>query len=192
MFAAWISQQIVLDGVIQGFVYGLLAMSIVLVYRSTKVINFAVGNMGLVGAGLLVICDVNYGIPFWLSLAIALVVGTLYGAIVELVVIRRLFKAPRVIVLVATIGVAQLSLLILNAYPDLIGKGKPFAQAVGSVWTIGDVRRNGQQVLSLVAAPVIAIALGWFLNRTLFGRTVKAAASNPDLARISGISPKMV
>ena len=192
MFGAWISQQIVLDGVIQGFVYGLLAMSIVLVYRSTKVINFAVGNMGLVGAGLLVICDVNYDIPFWLSLAIALVVGTAYGALVEVVVIRRLFRAPRVIVLVATIGVAQLSLAIINAYPDLVGKGKPFPQAVGSVWNIGDLRLKGSQVLILIAAPIVAIVLGWFLNRTLLGRTVKAAAGNPDLARLSGISPKTV
>ena len=192
MFAAWVSQQVVLDGIIQGLVYGLLAMSIVLVYRSTKVINFAVGNMGLVGAGLLVICDVNYGFPFWLSLLIALVAGTLYGAVVELVVIRRLFRAPRVIVLVATIGVAQLSLAILSAYPDLIGQGKPFPQAIGSKWNIADIQLKGSQVLILVVAPVIAIALGWFLNRTLLGRTVKAAAGNPDLARLSGISPKLV
>jgi branched-subunit amino acid ABC-type transport system permease component len=102
-------------------VYGLLAMAIVLVYRSTRVINFAVGNMGLVGAGLLVVCDVNYGIPFWISLAFALIVGAAYGAIDELVVNRRHFKPPRVIVLVATIGVAQLSLALLSSYPEARG-----------------------------------------------------------------------
>lgn len=192
MFAVWISQQVVFDGVIQGFVYGLLAMSIVLIYRSTKVINFAVGNMGLVGAGLLVICDVNYGFPFWVSVAIALVVGTLYGAIIELVVIRRLFRAPRVIVLVATIGVAQLSLAILNAYPDLIGKGKRFPVAIGSIWSVGGMRITGTQLLVIVLVPAIAFGLGWFLNRTLLGRTVKASSSNPDLARLHGISPKMM
>jgi ABC-type branched-subunit amino acid transport system ATPase component/ABC-type branched-subunit amino acid transport system permease subunit len=192
MLATWISQQIVLDGVIQGFVYGLLAMSIVLVYRSTKVINFAVGNMGLVGAGLLVICDVNYGFPFWISLLIALLAGTVYGGVIELVVIRRLFRAPRVIVLVATIGVAQLSLAVLNAYPDLIGKGKRFPQAVGSVWNIADFRLKGSQVLILLAAPILAFVLGWFLNRTLLGRTVKASSGNADLARLHGISPKIV
>src|SRR3954451_10687639 len=161
MFAAWVSQQVILDGVIQGFVYGLLAMSIVLVYRSTKVINFAVGNMGLVGAGLLVICDVNYGFPFWLSLAIALVVGTIYGAVIELVVIRRLFRAPRVIVLVATIGIAQLSLAILNTYPKLVGQGLPFPLAVGATWTVGGVRVSGPQVTALVVAPLLAAALAW-------------------------------
>ena len=192
MVATWITQQIVVDGVVQGAVYGFLAMAIVLVYRSTKVINFAVGNMGLVGAGLLVICNVNYGVPFWLALAIALVVGNVYGAIVELIVIRRLFRAPRVIVLVATIGVAQLSLAILNAYPDLVGEGKPFPQAIGAVWDVGDVRLKGFAGGHLVVAPVVAVVIGWFLNRTLLGRTVRAAAVNPDLARLKGISPKIV
>ncbi len=192
MLATWISQQIVFDGLVQGVVYGLLAMSIVLIYRSTKVINFAVGNMGLVGAGLLVICDVNYGFPFWISVLIALVVGTAYGAIVELVVIRRLFRAPRVIVLVATIGVAQLSLAILTAYPDLVGQGKRFPQAVSSSWNVGSIHVKGAQLVVLVVAPLIAVGLGWFLNRTLVGRTVRAAADSPDLARLSGISPKLL
>ena len=192
MLATWISQQIVFDGLVQGVVYGLLAMAIVLVYRSTKVINFAVGNMGLVGAGLLVVCDVNYGFPFWISVLIALVVGTAYGALVELVVIRRLFRAPRVIVLVATIGVAQLSLAVLTAYPDLVGEGKRFPQAISSSWNVGAVHVKGSQLVVLVVAPVIAVALGWFLNRTLIGRTVRAAADSPDLARLSGISPKLL
>lgn len=192
MGSGWFTGQVLFNGIVQGFVYGLLAMSIVLVYRSTKVINFAVGNMGLVGAGLLVVCNVNYGIPFWLSVLIALVVGTAYGIAIELVVIRRLFRAPRVIVLVATIGVAQLSLAILNAYPDLIGEGKPFPQAASFTWEVGSVQMKGSQLLILVVAPTIALALGWFLNRTLLGRTVRAASGNPDLARLSGINPKFV
>ena len=52
-----------------GAVYGLLAMSIVLVHRSSKVINFALGSMGLVGSGLLVLLMVKYGVPYWLALA---------------------------------------------------------------------------------------------------------------------------
>ncbi len=103
MLATWFTWQVAFNGFIQGLVYGLLAMAIVLVHRSTKVVNFAAGNMGLVGAGLFVLLDVKYGVPFWLSLAAALVVGTAYGAVVELVVVRRLFRAPRVIMLVATI-----------------------------------------------------------------------------------------
>ncbi|MBL8774998.1 MAG: ATP-binding cassette domain-containing protein [Acidimicrobiales bacterium] len=192
MLASLYTPQVLFDGLIQGLVYGLLAMALVLVFRSAKVVNFAAGNIGLVGAGLFVLCDVQYGIPFWLSLAIALGVGTLYGAVVELVVVRRLFKAPRVILLVATIGVAQLSLLILNAYPDVVGERLPWPQVSSSTWTLGDIEVAGPQLVILVAAPVIAVALGLFLGRTPLGRTVRAAAGDADLARLRGINPKVL
>ena len=169
-------------------------MSIVLVYRSTKVINFAVGNMGLVGAGLLRDLRRQLRHPVLARRSPSpLVVGTAYGAVVELVVDPA-----------AVPGAAgdragghhrrrPAVAAILNAYPDLIGKGKPFPEA-GRL----DVERrrrphHGRRSSSiLVAAPLIAIALGWFLNRTLLGRTVRAAAGNPDLARLSGISPKLL
>ena len=61
--ATWITSQLVFNGVITGLVIGLLAMGIVLIYRSTRVINFAVGNMGLVGASLLALLVVDYERP---------------------------------------------------------------------------------------------------------------------------------
>src|SRR6201991_1466638 len=108
----WITRQLVFDGFVQGLAIALVAVGIVLIYRATRVINFAVGNMGLVGASLLALLAVEYGVPFWLAAIAALVLGTLFGAVMELVVIRRLFTAPRVIVLVATIGIAGLATAI--------------------------------------------------------------------------------
>src|SRR6478752_10674219 len=101
-----LTSQLVFNGVVTGLVYGMLAMGIVLIYRSTRVINFAVGNMGLVGASLLALLAIEYNIPFWLAAIGSLIVGTLFGALMELVVIRRLFFAPRVVVLVSTIGIS--------------------------------------------------------------------------------------
>jgi ABC-type branched-subunit amino acid transport system ATPase component/branched-subunit amino acid ABC-type transport system permease component len=187
-----VTSQIVFNGLVQGAIYGVLALALVLVYRTSRVINFAVGNMGLVGAGLLVILDVNYGMPYWLALGMALVVGAAYGAVIEMIVIRRLFRAPRVIVLVATIGVAQLSLAILNTYPNLVGEGLPFPRAVGGTWTVGGVEVSGPQVTVLVVAPLLAVALAWALNRTAFGRVARAASANRDLARLAGVNPKVV
>ena len=120
MLATLVTRQLLFDGFVSGLVFGLLAMGIVLVYRATRVINFAVGNMGLVGAGLFVLLVVQYGVPVLARpRSSPSSVGTLYGALIELIVIRRLFDAPRVIVLVATIGIAQLSLAILAAYPEI-------------------------------------------------------------------------
>ena len=67
VIATWITKQLIFNGVVSGLVIGLLAMGIVLVYRSTRVINFAVGNMGLVGASLLALLVVNWSVPFWLG-----------------------------------------------------------------------------------------------------------------------------
>ncbi len=189
----WITEQLVFDGVITGLVIGLLAMGIVLIYRSTRVINFAVGNMGLVGASLLAILSINYGVPFWIAAIVALFVGTLFGVAMELIVIRRLFFAPRVIVLVATIGISGLALAIVTAYPELDSFSSGYPVATDTIWSdVAGVRITGPQLSVLVAVPIVTLVLGWFLNRTLLGKTVKASAENPDLARLQGINPKLV
>jgi ABC-type branched-subunit amino acid transport system ATPase component/ABC-type branched-subunit amino acid transport system permease subunit len=186
------TRQLVFDGLVNGMVIGLLSMGIVLVYRSTRVINFAVSNLGLLGAALIALLVLQYNVPFWIAIAIGLCVGIVYGAVVELTVIRRLFTAPRVIVLVATIGIAQLSQAILVALPEISAPGARFPVPVGSTWQIGGIRVTGPSLAILVVVPAVAIFLGWMCNRTAIGKAVKASADNPDLARLDGINPKIV
>ncbi|UGQ11032.1 ATP-binding cassette domain-containing protein [Yinghuangia sp. ASG 101] len=186
--------QLLFDGAVTGLVIGLLAMGIVLVHRSTRVINFAVANMGLVGSVLFALLVVRYNVPYWIALAISLLAGTAFGAIVDLAVVRRLFHAPRVIVLVATIGVAQLATTIVMAYPDLDGyTSDTYPVPWSGKWSpTDDLQITGAQIAVLATVPTAAIALSWFLGRTALGKTVKASASNPELARLNGISPKLV
>jgi ABC-type branched-subunit amino acid transport system ATPase component/ABC-type branched-subunit amino acid transport system permease subunit len=192
MVATLVTQQVLFDGFVTGLVFALLAMGIVLVYRATRVINFAVGNMGVIGAGLIALLVVQYNVPLWIALPVGLLAGTLFGAAIELVVIRRLFDAPRVIVLVATIGIAQLSLAILTALPKISVAGSPFPVAIGATHDIGSVQISGPELQILLVVPVVAVLLGSFLSRTTLGKSVKASAENPDLARLAGISPKRV
>jgi len=189
---AWITKQVVFDGFVSGLAIGLIAVGIVLVYRSTRVINFAVGNMGVVAAGLLSLMVVQYHVPFWPSLLVSLVVGTLFAVIVQLVVIRRLFTAPRVIVLVATIGIGQLALTLATAYPGIGDASAPFPVAISNSWRLAGLQVQGSELAIIVVAPVAILALSWFLARTDIGKGVKASADNPQLARISGINPKIV
>ena len=192
MLAAWYTQQLIFDGFVNGLVFGLLAVGIVLVYRATRVINFAVGNMGVVGAGLFALLDIQYNLPFWLAAGIGLAVGVVYGGVLEIAVIRRLFLAPRVIVLVATIGIAQLSLAILIAYPEIDAPGRPFPQAIASSLSLGEITIRGPQLVTVLVVPLVAAGLGWLLTRTAFGKAVKASAENRDLARLNAISPRRV
>lgn len=189
----WFSSQLIVNGIVSGLVIGLLAMGIVLVYRATKVLNFAVGNIGVVGATLLSVMVVKYNIPFWPSLLSSLVVGTAFAVAVELSVIRRLFAAPRVILLVATIGIAQLALAVATALPSLGSSSAAYPVPVAGQWSpFGGVQISGADVSILLTVPVMAGLLSWFLNRTAVGKSIAASADNPELARLSGINPKTV
>jgi ABC-type branched-subunit amino acid transport system permease subunit len=124
--------------------------------------------------------------------------------VVEIAVIRRLAKAPRVIVLVATIGIAQLCRAVTYAIPDYrTGQLQiSYPSPMTSTWTISNIdigpfhasniTITGPQLLAIIVVPIIAVALWWLLGHTRFGEAVRAAATNADLARLTGVSPKLV
>jgi ABC-type branched-subunit amino acid transport system ATPase component/ABC-type branched-subunit amino acid transport system permease subunit len=183
-------QQVLADGAVNGLVYALLAMGLVIVYRSTRVINFAVAAIGLPGAMLTTFVAVQYGIPTPLAWIVGLLAGATLGATAELIVVRRLFTAPRVILLVATIGLSQVALAITISLPKADVLRPVFPQPIGGSMRIGDVALSGAAQTIIIVVPLVAACLGWLLTRTTFGKQVTAASDNPDLSRLSGISPK--
>ena len=193
--ATVVTWNLVFKGVIGGLITALVAMGIVLVYRSSRVINFAVGSIGIPATALFAVMVGVHGWPYWPSLIAALTIGTLTGVVVELAVIRRLFKSPRVIVLVATIGVAQLCEAITLSLPAYRTGSlqTEFPVPFSGTWYPGlDIEVSASQLLVLIVVPVITVGLWWVLGHTAFGDAVRAAASNSDLARMTGINPKMV
>src|SRR5687768_16373873 len=106
-------------GALTGLTYAVLGAGLVLVYRATKVINFAYGEIGAFGAAVLAKLVLDYQWNFFLALAGVLAVSGLLGAANELGVVRRLFKAPRLILLVATIGVSQLLFVLQLVLPGV-------------------------------------------------------------------------
>src|ERR1700719_4934950 len=140
----WTANLLVI-GLVQGLIVSLIAMGIVLIYRSSRVINFAVGDLGVPAAALLAVMVGKSHWPYWPALIFAVLVGTLSGTVVELAVIRRLFKAPRVIVLVATIGVAELARAVTMTLPDYrTGQLQTeYPTPISSHWDIGSVTVKG-------------------------------------------------
>src|SRR5688500_16725086 len=116
--ATILTADLLVKGIVSGLVTALIGMGIVLIHRSSRVVNFAAGHLGVPPIILFAVMAGTNGWPYGVALALALALGTAAGAVVELTVIRRLFHAPRVIVLVATIGVAQLALAISTTLPD--------------------------------------------------------------------------
>ena len=98
------------------------------------------------------------------------------------------------ILLVATVGVAQLMRAVIAAFPDINDTTQRYPVAARTIWENAPfgLRIAAPQVAIIVVVPIVAVALGWMLNRTTFGRAVAASAGNPELARLSGVNPKVV
>jgi ABC-type branched-subunit amino acid transport system ATPase component/ABC-type branched-subunit amino acid transport system permease subunit len=181
--------QIVFTGVITGLVYGVLGVGLLLVYRSSRVINFAYGQMGALAATFVAKMVLDWGWNFWAALAIAMAGGALLGAVIELSVVRRLFDSPRVVLFIATLGVAQL-VLVLQLQMPKVTEDQPFPSPLHSSFTVAGVFVDGRQLLALIVIPLATALLAVFLSRSRTGAAIRAAAANPDAARLAGVRPK--
>ncbi len=185
-----VSQQAVALGLVTGLTYAAFAAGFVLVYRSTGVLNFAHGEIGAFGVAVFVLLLVSYGFGWWLSFVLAMAVCAVLGMLIELVVIRRLFNAPRLVLLIATIGIGQVVLFAKLNLPSVVTPG-PIPAAFEATWTPTDhIRLQARELVVLAVIPVLIFALAWFMARTRFGLAVRASASNPDTARVYGTSPR--
>ncbi len=191
MLALDLPRQVLFSGAVTGITYGVMAVGIILIFRSARVVNFAIAEMGGFSAALMYRLVIDWDAPFWLSLVASVAVGSLFGAAIELLVVRRLFTAPRVILLVALIGVAQVLLFFQLILPD-VTEIRPYPTAWSDRWEIGGVIVRSQELLVLVVIPVVVVALTVFLRRTRYGLAIRASAANADAARLAGISIKQM
>ncbi len=184
----------VILGLVVGLSYSVLALGIVLIYKSSRIINLAHGEVGAVAAASMALMVNDWGLSYWLALPLALLVAGGLGAIVERTVIRRLFKAPRLIVLVATLGVAQLFLLISYLLTQSVDNRAPgFPVPFRSSVTVGQfLVLNDRELMILLLVPLAALALAAFFRFTGFGVAIRASAENGESARLAGIPVKRV
>ena len=178
-------------GAMTGLAYAVLATGLVLVYRATRVINFAYGDIGAIGGGVLAKLVLDEGVPYWVAFPLVLLLGGLLGAAIELIVVRRLFNAPRLILLVATIGVAQLLYGIALLQIDIENQST-FPSPINRTAEILGLRVFGADFFALALLPAVIAGVALFLSRTPYGIAVRASAANGDAARLAGISVKRV
>ena len=185
-----VGQQTLVLGLVTGLTYAAFAAGFVLIYRSTGVLNFAHGEVGAFGVALFVLLLAQYRLNWWLSFALALAACAAIGMAIELIVIRRLFASPRLVVLIATIGVGQIVLFAKFNLPNVVTPG-PIPAPFKATWTPTDhIRLQARELVVLAVIPVLIGVLAWFISRTRFGLAVRASASNPDTARVYGTSPR--
>ncbi|MCC7077081.1 MAG: ABC transporter permease [Acidimicrobiia bacterium] len=183
---------IVAIGAVLGSVTSLLAMGLILIWRSNHVVNFAYGSMGGVAGVLSVHLFLDSGWNWWLAIGLACLTGAVVGGLVEVLVIRRFSRSSRLILTVATIGLAQLLGGIELIIPRFFGNtglvvGGFETPLQGFKITLDPVLVTGDHMLIVAVVPLVVAGLAWFLLRTSAGIAVRAAAENSDRALLLGI-----
>jgi branched-chain amino acid transport system permease protein len=189
----------IVNGFALGALYGIIGVALVLIYRTTRVINFAAAALGAVPAitGLLMVT--NKGVSYLVALPIAAIGGFLVGGLTDILVMRRFARAPRLIVTVVTIGVAQSYSALGFFIPVWFGAKATQVPKVPTPW--GDVQwRNGRgqpiltgdQVFAFAVVLLLTIGLALFLKRSRLGIALRASAENADRAALLGIPVRQV
>jgi branched-chain amino acid transport system permease protein len=182
---------IVLSGVVFGSLDALLACAVVLVYKASRAVNFAQAEFGAVAAVLSIEFIFKWHLNYVLSIVTGLVIAAATGVIVELSVIRRLRFAPRLIVAVATIGLAE----ILDGFSQLIPIEWSGRTSTSLVTPFGSHMHfrlfpyvfNGDYVVAVIAVAIALAALTLFLRFSAYGVAIRASAENRDRAQLLGV-----
>ena len=175
----------ILDGLSLGAIYALIALGYTMVYGSAKMLNFAHGDIIMVGAyAILVTINAN-GHPL-LGVVAAVVVCTVVGIVIEKVAYKPLRGASPLAVLITAIGVSYL----LQSIAQLIFKSKSQAVTISETHmvNIGSAELNLNTILTLVVGAVIMVALTLFVKYTKTGRAMQAVSEDRGAAQLMGVN----
>jgi len=177
--------QLVIDGIAIGSIYGALALALVLIFRSTGIVNFAQGEMAMFST-FVAWAFVQSGVPLGLALLAALAASFVGGMLIERIIIRPVEGEDELTILIVTLGL----FILVNSLAGWIwgfnNRGFPRALPDGSAEIAGI--NLSYESLGIVAVLLVVVGLLYLLfQRTKLGLAMRAAAANPASARLVGI-----
>ncbi|RYX85552.1 MAG: branched-chain amino acid ABC transporter permease [Bradyrhizobiaceae bacterium] len=183
--------QLLVNGLVVGTLYGVVAMSFVLIYKATQVVNFAQGELLLIGAWVCWTLLTKYQVPFWVGMPMTLVFMFAFGILIQVVILRPLIGEPIISVIMVTIA---LSAVFQAALKWIFGVNpQPFPRVFNSqAVTIGSLQIQTVYVMSLVVSVLMMIGMAWFFKVSKWGLAMRATAFNQQVAQSLGISVKTV
>lgn len=187
---------LILSGLTQGAIYALLAMGFNIIFATTHVLNFAHGEMLMIGGMIGVVVVVSLGLPPVLAVVVVIAMGALFGALEERVAVRPALKLSRTAVgggfstalgwLLATLAFA---IILRSAFALMMGpdvRGMP-SIIPGDTVVVGGLRFAPDRFAILILAVVMAVLLTQFYKRTMIGQALVAIAQDPEAAKLRGI-----
>ena len=182
---------LMINGFIVGALYGVVAMSFVLIYKASKVVNFAQGEFLLVGAWACWWLLTDFNIPFYAAFIITLLFMFLFGILVQNLILRPLIGEPIISVIMVTIG---LSIFFQALMKWIFGV---FAQPFPQIFANPTVDIFGMQIqtvyiMSIIVCAFIMIFFGWFFHKSRIGLAMRATAFDQQVAQSMGVSIRQV
>lgn len=176
-----------ISGLSLGSIYALIALGYTMVYGIAKMLNFAHGDIIMVGAFAVIVSIGTSGLPVWVALLISVVVCTVLGVVTERVAYKPLRKAEPLTVLITAIGV---SYLLQNIALLIFGSSQKSFPKIFNISSmhIGDISMSGESIVTLAVTIIIMIALSLFINRTRAGKAMRAVSEDKEAAELMGIS----
>ena len=180
------AQQLV-NGVQIGSVYALVAIGYTMVYGIAKMINFAHGDIIMVGSYVALLFFQSSGLPVWGVIAATAAVSAVQGVTIERLAYKPLRGGSRMSALITTIGV---SLMLQNGFLLIFGSSpKPFPNHfTGEGFTLGGVTVSRLTAITLVVTVVLMVLLTLFVNRTRVGKAMRAVSEDQGAAQLMGIN----
>jgi branched-chain amino acid transport system permease protein len=183
--------QLLFQGFALGCIYALVALGFTVIYRASKVINFAQGSLLLVGAYLISVLATGLNLPFALAVIAAIALLAAAGALFQMTVLRRLLGQPVFVLVMITIG---LSIVIDAAIPAIFGGN---ARILGDPWgasavNVGGVTFNWVRIWTVVCT-VLILALYFVFDRfSRYGLAMRATAADEEAALAVGVPVRRV
>lgn len=179
--------QQLINGLSLGSIYALIALGYTMIYGIIKLINFAHGDIYMLGAYFGFFATTMLGLGFVPSILFAMVAAAVAGIIIERIAYRPMRKAPRIAILITAIGVSfflEYSMVLL-----VTPQPRTFpAVFAATVYHLGPLVVNSQQIVILVSAVVLMTVLTYIVNKTTAGKAMRAVSFDADAAKLMGIN----
>ncbi len=183
--------QILITGIGQGCVYGLIALGFVLIYKATEIVNFAQGDLMMLGAFTAITTISILGLPYWAGLILAVTMMAVFGYLLDMVVIRAIIGEPQFAVVILTISLGFIFRSVAGAIwgVDILTLKTPFS---GKMMNIRGLQIS-QEYLAVIAGTIIlSIVLFLFFKFSNLGIAIQASSQNQLAAYYMGIPVKRV
>jgi branched-chain amino acid transport system permease protein len=183
--------QLLLNGLAVGCIYGLVALGFVLIYKATELVNFAQGDLLMLGAFTCYMFVVWYHVGYWLAFALAIGLVALFGAVLDWAVLRRVIGQPQFAVVMLTIGLGAMfrSFASITWGSEIYTLPTPFS---ARATRIGGVTVSHEYVSIIVGTVLLCAALYALFTYTKVGVAMQAASQNQLAAYYMGIPVKRV